>query len=158
MTRTLLFALPLLALAACQDAPADAAGAEAAGAETSAAPPAAASEGDDHGHDAPHGGTVKTAGGGHLELVVDGRELKVYPLDGEEAGLPVTAIAGAQTIVQPQSGSAQTVALAPMGDHLMGTVPAGVTAYTAIVTVPVAGETRSARFEVGLDGDTDHAH
>lgn len=151
MPRSFLLALPLLALAACQDAPA---GAEVAGTETSTAPPAA----DDHAHEAPHGGTVKTAGAGHLELVLDGQTLTVYALDGGEASLPVAGIAGAQAIVQPASGSAQTVALEPVDDHLTGTVPAGVTAYTAIVTVPVAGETRSARFEVGLDGDLDHAH
>lgn len=161
MTRILLFALPFLALAACQDAPApaDAAGAEVAGTETSAEPSGTvASEGEDHAHEAPHGGTVKTAGAGHLELVVDGQDLKVYALDGEEAVLPVAGIAGAQAIVQPASGSAQTVALEPMDDHLHGTLPEGITVYTAVVTVPVAGETRSARFEVGLDGDTDHAH
>ena len=67
-------------------------------------------------------------------------------------------IAGAQVMLQPQSGEAVTLDLMPMGDHLMATVPAGVTAYTAIVTVPVGGEARSAQFEVGLDGDTDHAH
>ena len=114
---------------------------------------------EEHDHGSPHGGTVKPAGnGGHLELVVDGQNIKVYPLDGEENGLPVAGITGAQAIVQVEGGSATTVALAPMDDHLHGTLPAGATAYTAIVTVPVAGETRSARFEVGLDGDTDHAH
>ena len=111
-----------------------------------------------HDHGSPHGGTVKAAGAGHLELVVDGRDLKVYPLDAAEAALPVAGIAGAQAFLQPEDGAALTVALAPMGDHLHGMIPEGATVYTAVVTVPVAGETRSARFEVGLDGDLDHAH
>lgn len=139
--------------------PADAAGPVAATSEASAGnADGGHAEVEDHAHEAPHGGTVKTAGGGHLELVVDGQDLKVYPLDGDEGALPVAGIAGAQAIVQPEGGSAQTVALAVMDDHLHGTLPAGVTAYTALVTVPVTGETRSARFEVGLDGDLDHAH
>ena len=111
-----------------------------------------------HDHGSPHGGTVKPAGAGHLELVVDGRDLKVYPLDAAEAALPVAGIAGAQALVQPDGGASLTGPLAPMGDHLHGAIPASVTVYTSVVTVPVAGETRSARFEVGLDGDLDHAH
>jgi hypothetical protein len=119
---------------------------------------AAHAEGEDHAHSAPHGGTVKEAGSGHLEAVVSGSNLLVYPLDASEALLPVDGITGAQAVIQPQNGSAQTVPLEPMGDHLMATLPEGVRAYTAIVTVPVAGEARSARFEVGLDGDLDHTH
>ena len=158
MTRPLPLLISLLALTAsalvlagCQN-----------GSDAPAAPPAtptagATAEGEDHAHAAPHGGTVKTAGAGHLELVVDGRNLKVYPLDGSEAALSVAGITGAQVIVQPQSGEAATMTLAPMGDHLMATLPEGVTAFTAIVTVPVAGETRTAQFEYGLDGHA-HAH
>ncbi len=112
----------------------------------------------DHTHTAPHGGAVKTAGSGHLEFVPGDGTFAVYPLDAAEAALPVADIAGAQAVIQPRSGSAQTLSLEPMGDHLMGTLPGGVGAYTAIVTVPVAGESRSARFEVGLDGDFEHAH
>lgn len=164
--RTLLLALPLLALAACQGAefpkPSEI-GQTPSAPSTEASTPAEHADGDHaegggHAHEAPHGGTVKTAGGGHLELVVDGRDLKVYPLDGAETALPVAGIAGAQALVQPEGGSALTIALAPMDDHLHGTLPEGATVYTAVVTVPVAGEPRSARFEVGLDGDTDHAH
>ena len=113
---------------------------------------------EEHDHGSPHGGTVKAAGAGHLELVIDGADLKVYPLDGDEAALPVAGIAGAQVLLQPEGGAALTVPIAPTGDHLHGMLPEGATVYTAVVTVPVAGETRSARFEVGLDGDLDHAH
>ncbi|HEX8385461.1 MAG TPA: hypothetical protein VF576_04715 [Rubricoccaceae bacterium] len=166
--RPVLLTAALLALAACQDAeaptPSDAVSAPTSTSEatasssTTAAPAGGHAEDGGHDHGSPHGGTVKEAGAGHLELVVDGRDLKVYPLDGGDGPLPVADIAGAQALVQPEGGSAQTVALAPMDDHLHGTLPEGVTAYTAVVTVPVAGETRSARFEVGLDGDFDHAH
>ena len=169
MTRPLPLLISLLALTAsalvlagCQngsDAPAAPAAPEAPGAPAPPATPTAGAtaEGEDHAHAAPHGGTVKTAGAGHLELVVDGRNLKVYPLDGSEAALSVAGITGAQVIVQPQSGEAATMTLAPMGDHLMATLPEGVTAFTAIVTVPVAGEPRTAQFEYGLDGHA-HAH
>jgi hypothetical protein len=159
-----LLAAGALTFAACggasEDAPAEDTATEAPGAGTAAAPAPgdSAATGDDHAHGSPHGGTVKTAGGGHLELVVQGSNLLIYPLDGAENPLPVRGITGAQVLVQPQSGEAVTLDLAPMGDHLMATLPAGVTAYTAIVTVPVAGETRSAQFDVGLDGHTDHSH
>ena len=163
--RPLALALSLLALSACQSAeapgPADAAPAPATSPDAVADLAAEHTQGahvEAHDHGAPHGGTIKTAGGGHLEFVVDGQSIKIYPLDGAEAALPVAGITGAQAIVQVEGGAASTVALAPMDDHLIGTLPAGATVYTAIVTVPVAGETRSARFEVGLDGDLEHAH
>ena len=166
MMRSVLISTALLALAACQGAEApsspDAATAPASASEAST-PPSTAAAPEDHsegGHDhgSPHGGTVKTAGGGHLEFVVSDGALMVYPLDGEEGLLPVAGITGAQAIVQVEGGSAATVPLTPMDDHLHGALPEGATVYTAIVTVPVGGEARSARFEVGLDGDLEHAH
>ena len=64
--------------------------------------------------------------------------------------------------VQSQDGSEVQFLVRSRFEHpitaALATLPEGVTAFTAIVTVPVAGETRSAQFEVGLDGDTDHAH
>lgn len=176
--RTLLTIAALLAaplpLTACagDDAPAEtasagesgpAAGTEDASADRAATGAVAAehSQGarvEEHDHGSPHGGTVKTAGAGHLEFVVDGGAIKIYPLDAAEAPVPVAGITGAQAIVQVEGGSATTVPLAPMDDHLHGALPEGATVYTAIVTVPVGGEARSARFEVGLDGDLEHAH
>lgn len=113
---------------------------------------------DAHMDDSPHGGTVKEAGDGHLELVVAGSALMVYPLDDMAEPIPVAAIQGARVVLHPQTGSEQTLPLEVMGDHLMATVPAGMTAYSADVSVPVADETRRAHFDVGLDGDSDHAH
>lgn len=149
-----------LALAACQPkaetAPAPETPAPAA-VDTTAAAPAAA--GDDHDHGSRNGGTVKTAGGGHLELVTEHTGFKVYVLDGSEKMLPVDGITGAEAIVQPDSGGeAATVPLTVMGDHLHGRLPEGTLAYTAIVSVPVAGETRTAQFTVGLDSHGTHAH
>lgn len=131
-------------------------------AEPSAAPaptaPAPAAGGDDHEHASPHGGTVKTAGGGHLELVTEHTGFKVYVLDENEKPLPVQSLSGAQAIVQPDGGAATTIPLTPMDDHLHGVLPEGTLSYTAAVSVPVAGETRSAQFTVGLDSHTTHAH
>ena len=104
MTRPLPLLISLLALTAsalvlagCQngsDAPAAPAAPEAPGAPAPPATPTAGAtaEGEDHAHAAPHGGTVKTAGAGHLELVVDGRNLMVYPLDGSEAALSFAGV------------------------------------------------------------------
>lgn len=151
-----------LALAACQPkaetAPAPETPAPAA-VDTAAAPSAAPAAGDDHAHGSPNGGTVKTAGGGHLELVTEHTGFKIYVLDGSEKMLPVESIAGAEAIVQPDGGGEPTtVPLTVMGDHLHGVLPEGTFAYTAIVSVPVAGETRTAQFTVGLDSHATHAH
>jgi hypothetical protein len=157
--RPLLLSLSLLALAACQDAeapsPSDAAPAPTS---TEAAPPAQDHAEGDHAHEAPHGGAVKTAGGGHLELVTEHTAFKLYVLDGNEQTLPVEGLSGAEALVQVDGGDSATIPLTPSGDHLRGELPAETFAYTAIVSVPVAGETRSARFEVGLDSHTQHAH
>lgn len=114
--------------------------------------------GEDHTHGSPHGGTVKTAGSGHLELVTEHTAFKLYVLDGNEQTLPVAGIEGAQAIVQIDGGGSETVPLTPMDDHLHASLPPTAAAYTAVVSVPVSGETRSARFEVGLDSHTQHAH
>ncbi len=114
--------------------------------------------GEEHAHGSPHGGTVKTAGAGHLELVLTNGNLMVYPLDKAEQPLPVAGITGATALVQIKGKPVETVALKPMGNGLMGAVPGGATVFTAIINVPINGQTASARFTVGADGDTDHAH
>lgn len=159
LTLTLL-AASALGLAACGGdepaaPPASTPAAEAAPAPSETAP---AVEGEDHAHAAPHGGTVKTAGAGHLELVTEHTAFRLYVLDGAEKPLPVAGITGAEALVQVEGGDAVTVPLMPMGDHLHATLPAGTMAYTTVVTVPVAGEVRTAQFTVGLDSHTDHAH
>ena len=166
--RTLLSLVALIAtaslLAACQDAeaPADAVVVPAdAPLETSTpatAPAGDNADGEDHAHGSPHGGTVKTAGAGHLELVTEHTAFRLYVLDGNEQTLPVAGIEGAQAVVQIEGGGTETVPLTPMDDHLHATLSPTAAAYTAVVSVPVAGETRSARFVVGLDSHTQHAH
>ncbi len=151
-----------VALAACGDAeaptPADAEAVPVAPAVPAPPSPTAHTAGEGQAPDSPHGGTVKTAGGGHLELVVARPNLMVYVLDAEENTLPAAGIAGATALVQMEGGATETVALQPAGDHLQMAIPGDAPAFAAVVSVPVAGETRSARFEVGLDGDLDHAH
>ncbi len=112
----------------------------------------------DHVEVAPHGGTVAEAGEGHLELVVDGASLLVYPLDDRAEPISADGIRDATAVLHPVDGAVQTLPLVLTGDHLQVTVPDGMTAFSADVTVPMAGETREAHFEVGLDGDFDHAH
>jgi len=153
-----LLATGTLGLSACRtgtDTPPPVAEPPAAPAPTAPAP---AAGGTDHEHASPHGGTVKTAGGGHLELVTEHTGFKVFVLDGSEKALPVQNIAGAQAIVQAEGGAATTIPLTPMDDHLHGVLPEGTLSYTAVVSVPVAGETRSAQFTVGLDSHATHAH
>ncbi len=161
------FGLLLLAatLPACQSSPDAAPATEQAPVAPSApaAPSASATpeshDDGDHAHGSPNGGTVKTAGAGHLELVTEHTGFRLYVLDGSEKTLPVAGITGAEAIVQPEGGGeATTIPLAVMNDHLHAALPVGTMAYTAIVSVPVAGETRTAQFSVGLDSHTTHAH
>lgn len=161
--RPVLALLLLAALPACQSAPEAApASEEAPTASASPAPPPAetASHDDgDHAHGSPNGGTVKTAGAGHLELVTEHTAFRLYVLDGNEKMLPVAGITGAEAIIQPEGGGeTTTIPLAVMNDHLHAALPVGTMAYTAIVSVPVAGETRTAQFSVGLDSHSTHAH
>lgn len=153
------------ALPACQSSPEapTPAAEQAPAAPTAPAAPSssetASHDGDDHAHGSPNGGTVKTAGAGHLELVTEHTGFRLYVLDGSEKTLPVAGITGAEAIVQPEGGGeTATIPLTVMNDHLHGTLPVGTMAYTAIVSVPVAGETRTAQFSVGLDSHSTHAH
>lgn len=113
---------------------------------------------DAHAHAAPHGGTVQPAGSGHLEMVVSGGYLIVYPLDDAEQALSVEGIEGATATVQAEGGMEHAVPLTAMGDHLMGTMPEDMHHFSAHVRVPVKGETWSARFMVDSEDNAAHEH
>lgn len=102
--------------------------------------------GESHVHKSPHGGTVRTAGKYHLELVQQAGEVHVYLLDATEKTLPLTRTAGTALLLST-AGKTSSVKLTPTGDHFVAVVPAGSTLRTAIVSVKANGSSLSARFE-----------
>ncbi|WBO86791.1 heavy metal-binding domain-containing protein [Hymenobacter yonginensis] len=102
--------------------------------------------GETHAHASPHGGTVRTAGKYHLELVQQAGQLQVYLLDDNEKTLPVTRATGTAMLLSA-AGKTSSVKLLPTGNHLVAAVPAGLTLRTAIVSLNANGSSLSARFE-----------
>ncbi len=132
------------------------------GAHTAHATPAPAghpdphARGEDHAHGSPHGGVVAVAGSYHIEAVASKVGMLVYLLDGDEKALPISDVKGS-VLLSTKDGKPPTEApLEAMGNHLHAMVSfAG--AWTAVVTLHVAGETLTARFEGGPTG-SGHDH
>jgi hypothetical protein len=108
-------------------------------------PRGAHATGADHAHGSPHGGLVAAAGAdAHLELLRDGRELRLWLLDANEATRSVADAAG--TLLVQGAGAPVTVPLSEAGDSLVGPSPIGHEPATVIASVTIAGATHSARF------------
>lgn len=104
----------------------------------------------EHAHEAPHGGTVKTTTGGHLELVADAKgAFQVWLLDGN---LAPRSIDGASVKIKVAAKGYADVAPVAKGDHFegQGAVIPGEHA-AAVVTATVGGKTETARFELHLE-------
>lgn len=111
----------------------------------------------DHMQNPPHGGVIAEAGEGHLELVRRGKTVQIYPLDDMAQPMSADGITGATAVLHPHDGADQTLPLTLMGDHLMATVPNGVTDYSLDVTVPMAsGERREGHFDAAGHDETGH--
>ncbi|MCB2380302.1 hypothetical protein LGH70_22110 [Hymenobacter sp. BT635] len=102
--------------------------------------------GETHAHKSPHGGTVRTAGKYHLELVQQAGEVHVYLLDANEKTMPLDRSTGTAMLLST-AGKTTSVKLTPTGDHFVAAVPAGTTLRTAIVSLKANGSSLSARFE-----------
>ena len=111
-----------------------------------AAPHSHKAAGETHAHKSPHGGTVRTAGKYHIELVQQAGQVHVYLLDGQENALPLDRTTGTAMLLST-AGKTSTVRLTPTGDHLVAAVPTGTTLRTAIVSLKANGSSLSARFE-----------
>ncbi|GAB3308488.1 heavy metal-binding domain-containing protein [Hymenobacter tenuis] len=102
--------------------------------------------GESHAHKSPHGGTVRTAGKYHLELVQQAGGVHVYLLDENEKTLPLTRSTGTAMLLST-AGKTISVKLTPSGHHFVAAVPAGTTLRTAIVSLKANGSLLSARFD-----------
>ena len=113
-----------------------------------AAPHGHKAAGETHAHRAPHGGTVRTAGAYHIELVQHPTELHVYLLNGQEAPVPTQGTSGAVTLLTTTSQTSR-VALVPAGDdHFVARLPAGTSLRTVLVSLRSNGKSLGARFEL----------
>ena len=102
--------------------------------------------GETHAHSAPHGGTVRTAGQFHIELVQQADEVHVYLLDTKEATVATAGTTGAVTLLTTANKTSRAT-LTPTGDHFVAKIPAGTQLRTAIVSLNSNGKSLSARFE-----------
>ena len=107
----------------------------------------AAHTGESHTHKAPHGGTVRTAGEYHIEVVAAPGQLTVYLLDGKEGVTPNKGVSGSAT-VQTTDNKSATVTLTPAGDdHFVAKLAEGAAARTAVISFQVKGKSVSAIFD-----------
>ncbi len=102
----------------------------------------------EHKHSSPHGGTVKSAGNYHLELLQKDGGLTVYLLDAAEKPMAVAG-ASATALLQTADGKVTTLKLAPTGPQQFSVIPDKTKSFRkAIVNVSVKGQTASASFDL----------
>ena len=87
--------------------------------------------GETHAHRAPHGGTVRTAGQFHIELVQQADEVHVYLLDGKEATVATAGTTGAVTLLTTANKTSRATL-----------TPTGATSSATASTSPSPGSRR----------------
>lgn len=114
--------------------------------------------GGDHKHASTHGGTVKSAGDYHLELLQKADALTVYLLDANQKTLPNTG-ATATALLQTADGKVTTVKLMPIGkEQFIATLDKAKPFHKAVVTVAVGGKSASASFDLTANDHATHNH
>lgn len=116
----------------------------------------------DHKHASTHGGTVKSAGNYHFELLQKPGMLTVYLLDANQKTLPVAG-STATALLQTPDGKVTTTKLTPTGtEQFVATLDQTKPVHKAIVTVLVNGKSVSATFDLEeakhADGQAAHKH
>lgn len=108
---------------------------------------------DEHKHGSPHGGSVKTAGDFHIEVLQKGKALHFYLLDGKEE-IVKTGVVSASATVQTESSITET-SLRKEGDYYAMHVENVTKDLSIIVTFKIGDKTATAQF--GHD-DIPHSH
>lgn len=99
-----------------------------------------------HAHASPHGGQVVTVGKYHYELWSQGKDVRVYLLDGKLKALPLKGVSGAITVKVPGQEMLKANLL-PASGYLSAPLDlSGARSYVAIVTLNVKGVSHSGRF------------
>lgn len=102
--------------------------------------------GEQHGHSAPHGGTVITVDSYHYEMVVKGGELRFYLLDGAEKTLPIDDVSG-QAVVRVQDRQTLRLDLERHKGYLRAkTKLDDPEKFVALVTLRIDGKSKTGRF------------
>ncbi len=110
-------------------------------------------EGEDHEHTSPHGGTVKTAGAYHIELVRQENKVLVYLLDAGEKTIGNKGVT-ATGIFQFDDKTTSNETFAPAGDDHFEVTLKKTGEFTCIISLKVEGKTVSAKFD---KEDVEHA-
>lgn len=101
-----------------------------------------------HKHTSPHGGTVRTAGNYHLELLQKNGVLTVFLLDANEKPMPVAG-ATATALLQTSDGKLTTVKLPLAGRQQFATTLDKTKFFgKAIINVAIKGQSVSASFDL----------
>ena len=99
-----------------------------------------------HAHQAPHGGTVKSAGDYHIELVEEAGKFRVYLLDIREKAIPLKGVVGL-AIFRNGDVTTGTQRLTPIGDSHFE-IPLKGQPYSAIIiNFKINGKSIIAKFD-----------
>lgn len=102
----------------------------------------------DHKHASSHGGTVKSAGKYHLELLQKAGTLTVCLLDANQKTLPITG-ASATALLQTPDGKVTTAKLLPSASgQFVATLDKTKPFHKAVINVAVGGQSASASFDL----------
>lgn len=100
-----------------------------------------------HEHGSPHGGTVKTAGDYHIEMVMAKDKMTIYLLDGKEKAIPNKGVTGKATL-QFEDKTSVTVDLSTMGNDGFSITNDKINTFTScVITFKVNGKTATAKFK-----------
>ena len=108
-----------------------------------------------HGHEAPHGGIVATAGEYHFELVVvdTSESVRIYLLDSNEKTLPTKGVTGNVTFLFPDK-SKKKVDLMVHDEYFMAALDAEkMEEFTAVATLKIKGKSKVGRFKYHAEDD-----
>jgi hypothetical protein len=99
-----------------------------------------------HSHKAHHGGTVKSAGDYHIELVEESGKFRVYLLDNRERAIRLQGITG-MAIFRNGDVTTGTQRLTPVGDSHFEIPLKGQPFSAIIVNFKINGQSVIAKFE-----------
>jgi hypothetical protein len=99
-----------------------------------------------HSHKAHHGGTVKTAGDYHIELVEEPGKFRVYLLDNRERAISLKGVTGL-AIFRNGDVTTGTQRLTPIGDTHFEIPQKGQVFSAIIINFKVKGQSVIAKFD-----------
>jgi hypothetical protein len=99
-----------------------------------------------HTHQSPHGGTVKSAGDYHIELVEESGKFRVYLLDNRERAIRLKGVTG-MAIFRNGDVTTGTQRLTPVGDSHFEIPLKGQPFSAIIINFKINGQSVIAKFD-----------